>query len=333
MSKNTSKSILVTGVTGYVGGRLVPRLLQANHKIRVLVRGRAERLEGRPWKNHVEIVNGDVLEPVTLAAAMRDIDSAYYLVRRMSGRGEIGNRNFRAATNFAKLASEAGVGNIIFLGGIGDVGNEPSEFLQLRPRTGDALRQFNVPVTEFQAGMIVGCGSLTFEMIRNLTERLPIMVAPHWVYTKTQPIAVNDVLNYLVSALQTPDSQEKIIEIGGPDVLTYADMMMTYAHIRDLRRMIIRVPVLTPRLSSYWVHWITPVSSSAVIPFIEGLRSELILRDQLARNLFPDIKPIDFETALRGALERTEKAEIETLWSDAIAQKACEYSKASLSTN
>jgi hypothetical protein len=145
------------------------------------------------------------------------------------------------------------------------------------------------------------------------------MVAPRWVYTKTQPIAVRDVLNYLISALQTPASRGKIIEIGAPDIVTYADMMMTYARIRNLRRMIIRVPVLTPRLSSYWVHWITPVSSSAVIPLIEGLRSELLVRDQLARSLFPDIEPIGFETALREALKRTEHGEIETLWSDALA--------------
>jgi hypothetical protein len=167
--------------------------------------------------------------------------------------------------------------------------------------------------------MVVGCGSLTFEMIRNLTERLPIMVAPRWVYAKTQPIAVSDVLNYLISALNIPASRGKIIEIGGPDIVTYADMMMTYARMRGLRRTIIRVPVLTPRLSSYWVHWITPVSSSAVIPLIEGLRSELIVQDQSARSLFPDIEPTSFETALRGALERAEHGEIETLWSDAFA--------------
>ena len=235
------------------------------------------------------------------------------------GAAILANANIRAATNFAKCAAEAGVENIIFLGGLGDAESEPSEFLWSRRQTGDTLRQFDIPVTEFRAGMVVGCGSLTFEMIRNLTERLPIMVAPRWVYTKTQPIAVHDVLNYLISTLKTPASCGKIIEIGGPDVLTYADMMMTYARIRGLRRMIIRVPVLTPRLSSYWVHWITPVSSSAVIPLIEGLRSELIVRDQLARRLFPDIEPTGFETALRGALERTEHGEIETLWSDAFA--------------
>ena len=331
MNDNAQKSILVTGATGYVGGRLVPRLLQANYPVRVLVRGSAARLEGRSWKNQVEIVVGDVLEPVALAEAMSDIDAAYYLVRRMVGRSDICERNVRAATNFAKCAAEAGVEDIIFLGGLGDTDREPSEFLRSRRQTGDTLRQFDIPVTEFHAGMVVGCGSLTFEMIRNLTERLPIMVAPRWVYTRSQPIAVRDVLNYLISTLKTPASRGKIIEIGGPDILTYADMMMTYARIRGLRRMIIRVPVLTPRLSSYWVHWITPVSSNAVIPLIEGLRSQLIVHDQLAKSLFPDIEPTGFETALRGALERTEHGEIETLWSDAFASSLGDIKPVNLS--
>ena len=181
------------------------------------------------------------------------------------------------------------------------------------------MRQFAVPVTEFRAGMVVGSGSLSFEMMRNLTERLPIMIAPRWVYTNTQPIAIRDVLNYLISSLEVPESQGKIIEIGAPDVLTYADMMMTYARIRGLRRLIVRVPVLTPRLSSYWVHWMTPVSAGVVTPLIEGLRNELIVRDQSAKRLFPDIKPIDFETAVRLALARIENGDIETLWSDALA--------------
>ncbi len=209
--------------------------------------------------------------------------------------------------------------NIIYLGGLGDAGSNLSEHLRSRQQTGDALRQFAVPVTEFRAGMVVGSGSLSFEMMRNLTERLPVMIAPRWVYTKTQPIAIRDVLNYLISALQTPDSQGEIIEIGAPDVLTYADMMMSYARIRGLRRLIIRVPVLTPRLSSYWVHWMTPVSAGVATPLIEGLRNELIVRDQSARTLFPDIDPIDFATAVRLALARIEEGDIETLWSDAYA--------------
>ncbi|MFN2116082.1 MAG: SDR family oxidoreductase [Candidatus Promineifilaceae bacterium] len=323
-------TILVTGVTGYVGGRLVPRLLEAGYHVRVLIRGNAQRLDGRPWKDKVEIAIGDVLAPETLPAAVEGIDTAYYLIHSMGGENGFSERDIQAASNFASAAADAGVKNIIYLGGLGDPDSNLSEHLRSRQQTGDALRHFGVPVTEFRAGMVVGSGSLSFEMMRNLTERLPVMIAPRWVYTRTQPIAIRDVLNYLISALQTPASQGKTIEIGATDVLTYADMMMTYAKIRDLHRVIIRVPVLTPRLSSYWVHWITPVSAGVVTPLIEGLRNELIVRDDSASILFPEIKPIDFETAVRLALARIEEGDIETLWSDALASSKGDISPVSL---
>ena len=313
------KTVLVTGVTGYVGGRLVPRLLESGYLVRVLIRGSGRRLESRLWKDQVEITIGDVLVPESLPAAMEGVDAAYYLIHSMGGQDGFSERDTRAAANFAAAAAHAGVKSIIYLGGLGDPDSNLSEHLRSRQQTGDALRQFDIPVTEFRAGMVVGSGSLSFEMMRNLTERLPVMIAPRWVYTKTQPIAIRDVLNYLVAALQTPASQGKTIEIGAPDVLTYADMMLTYARIRGLHRLIIRVPVLTPRLSSYWVHWITPVSASVVTPLIEGLRNELVVQDDSARVLFPDIEPIDFETALHRALARIEEGDIETLWSDALA--------------
>jgi uncharacterized protein YbjT (DUF2867 family)/uncharacterized protein YndB with AHSA1/START domain len=317
--KNSMKNVLVTGVTGYIGGRLVPRLLKSGYDVRVLLRGSAARLDSRPWKDQVEIAIGDVLVPESLPGAMEGIDAAYYLIHSMGGESGFSERDIQAAANFAAAAADAGVKNIIYLGGLGDPDSNLSEHLRSRQQTGDALRQSGVPVTEFRAGMVVGSGSLSFEMMRNLTERLPVMIAPRWVYTKTQPIAIRDVLSYLVSALRTPDSKGRIIEIGAPDVLTYADMMLAYAKIRGLRRMIIRVPVLSPRLSSYWVHWITPVSAAVATPLIEGLRNQLIVRDDSASTLFPDIKPIDFETALRLALARIEDGDIETLWSDALA--------------
>ena len=275
---------------------------------------------GRLHMGHVRNYSiGDVLAPETLSAAMQGIDAAYYLIHSMGGQNGFSERDIQAATNFAAAASDTDVKNIVYLGGLGDENSQLSEHLRSRQQTGDALRQFDIPVTEFRAGMVVGSGSLSFEMMRNLTERLPVMIAPRWVYTRTQPIAIRDVLNYLVSALQTPTSHGNTIEIGAPDVLTYADMMMTYAKIRGLRRLIIRIPVLTPRLSSYWVHWITPVSAGVVTPLIEGLRNELIVRDHSARAVFPDIEPIDFETALHRALARIEEGDIETLWSDALA--------------
>jgi uncharacterized protein YbjT (DUF2867 family) len=320
VERRANKSlVLVTGVTGYVGGRLIPRLLDQGYRVRVLVRGSATRLNGRPWNNQVEIALGDVLVPDTLTAALQGVDFAYYLIHSMGGHTEFSARDIQAAKNFAMAAAGAGVERIIYLGGLGDPDSKLSKHLQSRQQTGDALREFDVPVTEFRAGMVVGSGSLSFEMVRNLTERLPVMIAPRWVYTKTQPIAIRDVLNYLVAALETPESRGKIIEIGAPEALTYAEMMMTYARIRGLRRLIIRVPVLTPRLSSYWVHWMTPVSAGVATPLIEGLRNELLVRDQSARDLFPAINPIDYETAVRLALKRIEEGDIETLWSDAFA--------------
>ncbi|MGD8856645.1 MAG: SDR family oxidoreductase [Chloroflexota bacterium] len=319
MKHSVGELILVTGVTGYVGGRLVPRLLAEGYRVRVLVRGRPERLRGRSWREQVEIVVGDVLQPDDLAAAMDGVSVAYYLIHSMRGNEEFSERDVLAAQNFAGAAAAAGIGRIIYLGGLGDPKANLSEHLRSRQETGTALRQAGVPVTEFRAGMIVGSGSLSFEMIRDLTERLPIMVCPRWVYSCTQPVAIGDVLTYLVMALQTEASIDQIIEIGGPDVLTYADMMRIYARVRDLRRLIIPVPVLTPRLSSFWVHWMTPVSASIARPLIEGLRNELVVRDDLARQVFPEIEPISYEAAVKLALERMEEGRIETIWSDALA--------------
>jgi uncharacterized protein YbjT (DUF2867 family) len=319
MYKNSEQLILVTGVTGYVGGRLVPRLLEEGYRVRVLVRGRPERLTGRSWRNAVEIVVGDVLKSEDLAAAMDGVDVAYYLIHSMSGNDEFSQRDVQAAHNFASAAATAKVGRIVYLGGLGDPDADLSEHLRSRQDTGAALRQAGVPVTEFRAGMIVGSGSLSFEMVRDLTERLPVMVCPRWVFSRTQPIAVRDVLAYLIAALETPESTDQIVEVGGPDVLTYADMMRGYAKVRGLRRLIIPVPVLTPKLSSFWVHWMTPVSASIARPLIEGLRNELVVLSDLAQQLFPGIQPITYEKAVKLALRRVEQGQIETIWSDALA--------------
>jgi uncharacterized protein YbjT (DUF2867 family) len=319
MKQISDQLILVTGVTGYVGGRLVPRLLAEGYRVRVLVRGRADRLGGRSWRDDVEVFVGDVLQPADLAAAMDGVTAAYYLIHSMQGNDEFSQRDVQAASNFANAANAAGVRRIIYLGGLGDPDAELSEHLRSRQDTGAALRLAGVPVTEFRAGMIVGSGSLSFEMVRDLTERLPVMVCPRWVFSRTQPVAVGDVLAYLLAALQTPESSDKIIEIGGPEVLTYADMMLGYASVRGLRRSIIPVPVLTPRLSSFWVHWMTPVSASIARPLIEGLRNELVVRDDLALDLFPDIEPISYQEAVKLALKRMEEGRIETIWSDALS--------------
>ncbi len=312
--------VLVTGATGYVGGRLAPRLVEAGHHVRVLVRGGAERLAGRPWATDVEVVDGDVLNPATLGPALRDIDVAFYLIHSMGGNHErFAERDLVAARGFAQAAAHAGVQRIIYLGGLGDAHSNLSEHLRSRQATGDALREAGIPVTEFRAGMVVGSGSLSFEMMRALTERLPVMLCPTWVYTRTQPIAIRDVLAYLMAALETPESAGKIIEIGGADVLTYADMITTYARVRGLRRRLLPVPVLSPELSALWVNLITPVPGNIARPLIEGLRNELVVRDDTAQRLFPAIRPIAFATAVELALGRIERGMVETIWSDALA--------------
>lgn len=311
------RRILVTGATGYVGGRIVQPLLDAGYQVRVLVRD-PHRLQGRAWVDHVDIAVGDVLKPETLGPAMAGIDAAYYFIHSMSDSAEFHQRDVMAARHFAQAARQAGVRRLIYLGGLGDPNADLSQHLRSRHQTGEALRQAGVPVTEFRSAIIVGSGSISFEMIRNLTERVPLMICPRWVYTRIQPISIGDVLDYLVSALHVPESANEIIEIGGADTLTYAAMLLGYARARGLKRFLIPVPVLTPFLSSYWVHWMTPVHASIARPLIEGLRNEVIVRDSKARRLFPHIKPVDYATAVRMALDRLESGEIETSWTDAL---------------
>lgn len=309
--------ILVTGATGYVGGRLVEQLVERGDTVRVLVRD-ANRLQGRSWLSQVEVTEGDVLKTHTLPAAMRGISVAYYLVHSMIGHSDFHQRDLLAARTFSAAARAEGVQRIIYLGGLGDSASQLSTHLRSRQQTGDALREAGVPVTEFRAAVIVGSGSLSFEMIRYLTERVPVMVCPYWVFTRIQPIAIRDVLDYLVAALDTPESSGRMLEIGGDDVLTYADMMLGYAQMRDLRRVLLPVPILTPRLSSYWVHLVTPIPASLSRPLIEGLRNEVIVHDDSARTLFPSIRPMGYDKAVTLALAILERGHVKTAWSDAI---------------
>ncbi len=313
-----SSPVLVTGATGYVGGRLVPRLLEGGYPVRVMVRD-SSRLQGRPWRDQVEIVQGDVLDISSLAPAMNSVGMAYYLVHSMSGHQDFHERDLVAARNFGAAAKAAGIQRIIYLGGLGDPNAALSQHLRSRQATGQALGESGVPVTEFRSAIVVGSGSVSFEMIRNLTERLPAMICPRWVYTRVQPIAIRNVMDYLVAALETPASAGRILEIGGADVLTYGDMMKQYAEVRGLRRWLVPVPVLTPRLSSYWVHWMTPVPAEIARPLIDGLRNEVIVRDDTARHLFPGIQPMDYREAVARALAKLNAAEVETAWSDAMA--------------
>lgn len=314
-----TKKCLVTGVTGYIGGRLVPYLLERGHTVKVLCRD-AGRLQGRRWIDEVEVCEADVLKPDTLNGIMQDVDVAYYLIHSMSGNenNDFHERDIRAAGNFASEAKRQNVKRIIYLGGLGSDKDELSKHLKSRQLTGETLRNSGVSVTEFRAAIVVGSGSKSFEMIRYLTERVPVMICPSWVYSKVQPIAIRNVLQYLATAIEKPETEDEIIEIGGDDVMTYADMMKTYARVNGLKRILLPVPVLTPKLSSYWVHWMTPIPSSLARPLIEGLKNDVIVRDEKAKNLFPEIEPFGYEKAVRLAIRRIDTQEVETTWNDAL---------------
>lgn len=318
-----SKPILVSGATGYVGGRLVPRLIEAGYRVRVLVRDPA-RLAGRPWLGKVEVVQGDALEAGSLSKALSGVSAAYYLIHGMQGGRVNAERDLTMARNFAAAAREVGIEHIIYLGELVDPTADLSPYLRARHESGYILRSSGVSVTEFRAGMIVGSGSALFEMIRYLAEREPLLICPAWFFSQAQPIAIRDVLAYLIAALETPQAKGRLIEIGGPTRLTYAEMLLEYAKERGLKRFLIRTPFYAPRLSAYWVHMVTPVHWRLVLPLIEGLRARLIVRDETARQLFPHIQPIDFRTAVHLALGRIQYDNVETSWADALVTTAGE---------
>ena len=300
-SGTMKRTILVTGATGYVGGRLVPRLLEKGYRVRCLVRDVA-RLERKGWKG-IEVVTGDILEYSSLVPALQGVDTAYYLVHAMTG-GEEGfeERDLYAAQNFGRAAQEAGVRRIIYLGGLGRDKDELSPHLRSRHEVGEQLRSWNVAVTEFRAGVIIGKGSVSYDLVRYLTERVPVLISPWWVSTLTQPIAIDDVLRYLVECLEMPETENRILEIGGRDIMSYGQMMLTYARVRGLKRWLVPVPVLTPRLSSWWVKLVTPLPVSVARPLIEGLKNQVIVEDPAARLLF-DFTPMGYEEAVRLALK------------------------------
>ncbi|HLK56326.1 MAG TPA: SDR family oxidoreductase, partial [Chthonomonadaceae bacterium] len=315
------RRILVTGATGYVGGRLVPLLLQKGYAVRCMARD-PRKLAGR-WdaavttEGQLEIVPGDVLKPETLAPALQGVEVAYYLMHAM-GDGEKGfvEREKQSAAEFAHIAARQGVRRIIYLGGLGRRDIETSAHLHSRHQTGDLLRTGSVPVTELRAAVVVGSGSVAFEMLRHLTEKLPLMVCPRWIETRTQPIYINDTLAYLIAALETAETEGRILDIGGPDVLSYREMMLTYAGIKSLRRLILTVPVLTPRLSAYWVNLVTPIPASIAFPLIEGLKTETVCENDEARRLMP-IPLTSFRDALKRTIRATDELKVPTRWTGA----------------
>ena len=311
------ETVLVTGATGYIGGRLVGRLLNTGYQVRTLVRD-ASRLQGRQWADHVEVVQGDVLDLDTLPAAMAGVDAAFYLIHSMRDGADFHYRDLLAAHNFGIAAREARVQRIVYLGGLGEPDTSLSPHLRSRQQTGAVLRDSGVQVTEFRAAVIVGSGGISFEMIRYLAERMPVMLCPRLINTRVQPIGVRNVLQYLVAALDTPQSAGEIVEIGGADVMTYGKMFMEYAAVRGLRRRMIPVPVLTPSLYAHLVHYVTPVPLSLARPLIEGLRNEVIVRDDTAQRLFPGIQPMTYQMAVQRALMRLDAHQVETTWSDSL---------------
>ena len=314
--------VLVTGATGYVGGRLVPRLLERGFSVRCLVRDR-DRLRGRRWERDVEVVVGDALDYESLVPALAGVDIAYYLIHSLASGMDFASRDRTAADNFGRAAAQQGVDRIIYLGGIKPKGSRESKHLKSRIETGEYLAAGGVPVTELRAAVVVGSGSLSFELIRYLTERVPFMLCPRWVKTRTQPIAIRTVLEYLLAAPVTPESTGRVIEIGGDDILTYEQMFKIYAEIRGLNRVIINVPVLSPRLSSLWVGLVTPISTTIARPLIEGLDNEVVLTDSTARSMF-DIKPLTYAEAVRRALRRFDQDQVETSWHGAYSSSVTE---------
>jgi len=311
------KLILVTGATGYVGGRLVPRLLEAGYRVRCLVRDPA-RLAGYAWAKQVGVVACDMSHPERAAELMRGVSVAYYLIHGQQGGKINAEHDLQVARNFAAAAEEADIERIIYLGELVDPTSNLSPYLRARHETGYQLRYSHVPVTEFRAGMIVGSGSILFEMVRYIVERQPVFICPAWYFSQAQPIAIRDALSYLIAALDSPDSIGRVMEIGGPTQLTYADMLLGYAKERGFKRWLIHTPFYAPRLSAYWVHMVTPIHWRVVLPLIEGLRARLIVRDEAARRLFPHIQPIDFQTAVHLALGRIQRDDVETSWADAL---------------
>jgi len=313
--------ILVTGATGYVGGRLVPRLLDAGYRVRCLVRD-PQRLQGQSWYSRVEVMSGDAMEAPSLAAAFQGVHAAYYLIHGLQGGKLSAEHDLQMARNFTVAAESLKLPRLIYLGELVDPTAGVSPYLRSRHETGYVLRQSGVPVTEFRAGMIIGSGSALFEMIRYLTERQPVLVCPAWFFALAQPIAIRNVLDYLVAALESPESSGKLLEIGGPTRLTYADMLLGYARERGLKRRLIRAPFYLPRLSAYWVHMVTPVHWRTILPLIEGLRANLVVHDDEAKQLFPNIEPLDFQSAVHLALGRVLSDAVETSWSDALVNSA-----------
>lgn len=308
--------ILLTGATGYVGGRLLARLEQRGEAVRCLVRRPTEMVSR--VGSMTEVVAGDLQDASSVLQAMQGIDTAYYLVHSMGSREDFAEEDRQAAENFANAASHAGVKRIIYLGALGMPDPGLSKHLRSRQEVGDILRNSNSQVIEFRASIIIGSGSLSFELIRSLVECLPVMICPRWVRTMAQPIAIEDVLEYLMCALKIEQHASQIYEIGGPHSISYAGIMQEYARQRKLPRLMIPVPVLTPGLSSRWLGLVTPLYARIGKKLIQGLRNPTLVSNNLAETTF-SVEPMDVHTAIARALQNEDQQIAETRWSDSLS--------------
>jgi len=310
---------LVTGATGYVGGRLVTALLDQGYRVRVLVRN-SSRISLHPWVNRVEVIDGDAEEPMVLTKALQGVDIAYYLIHSLMMKENFEESEADLAQKFADSAEAERVGRIVYLGGIVNDPKSLSPHMSARAETGRILRAPGVQTIEFRAGVVIGSGSASFEMLRYLTERLPIMTTPKWVQNRIQPIAIRDLLHYLVGAANLKPDVSGVFDIGGPDVFSYAEMMQQYAEAAGLRRrIIIPVPVLSPGLSSGWVGLVTPVPFTLAKRLVESLKHEVVVQPSKINELIPppDGGLTPFKRAVELALAKVKNANVETRWSDA----------------
>lgn len=313
--------ILVTGASGYIGGRLVPKLLEGGHDVRCLTRDK-RKLNADSWHESVEIVEGDVLDPEIIEKALEDCDAAFYLIHSMEhGQDDFAIRDKSAATSFRRAADAASLRHVVYLGGLGE-GNSMSKHLASRQEVGAILARGSTPVTELRAAVIIGSGSVSFEMLRYLTEVLPIMITPTWVRTECQPISVGDVLQILSRTVERVPQRSQIHEIGGPDRLTYQEMMRIYGEEAGLaRRRIIPVPILSPRLSSHWIGLVTPLPTAVAKPLVESLKVEVTVGDNgWATRLAGPL--IGYRHAVRFAIQRHSSSQVATRWSDSSVNPA-----------
>lgn len=312
------RRVFLTGATGYIGGRLAPRLLDRGYTVRCVARSEA-KLRARPWAthDHVEFVEGDVSSDA-IAEALKDCDAAYYLIHSMEASvGEYRSKDLKLAENFGRACARAGVKRIIYLGGLGETGEGLSKHLTSRREVEAALASSGVPVTVLRAAMIIGSGSASFEILRYLVERLPVMITPRWVSTESQPIAIRDVLFYLIEVLNVEETTGQTLDIGGPNIVSYADLMREMASALGLRRrLVIPLPVLTPHLSSLWIHLVTPLHSSIARPLAEGLRNRVVCRNNEATRLMPH-KCLTVRQAIDASVEKLHAGSVETSWADA----------------